>query len=132
MEAPTLQGVIGVGIDLIEHARIQGAILRHGDAFLSRIFTPYERAYCEQKFNRYSGYALRFCAKEAFVKALGWGVSEACSWLDLEVRHDAKGKPSLYWSDSVQLRLPWDNVLCHISLTDTHTYAQAMVVLSVR
>ena len=128
MTAFSSSGVVGVGIDLIEHARIQRVMARHGDAFLNRIFTPYEREYCEQKFNPYSRYALRFCAKEAFVKALGWGVSEACSWLDLEVRHDAKGKPSLHWSDSVQL--PWTNIVCHLSLTDTDTYAQALVVLS--
>lgn len=131
MDVSTVKGVVGVGIDLIEHARIQRLMLRYGDVFLDRIFTPHERAYCERKFNRYSGYALRFCAKEAFVKAVGWGISEACSWLDLEVCHDAKGKPSLHWSDSVQRRLPWLNVVCHISLTDTHTYAQAMVVLSI-
>lgn len=131
MEFSTLKGVVGVGIDLIEHARIQRLVLLHGDVFLNRIFTPYERAYCEQKFNAHSRYALRFCAKEAFVKGLGWGVSEACSWLDLEVRHDPKGKPSMHWSDAVQRRLPWPDLVCHLSLTDTQTYAQAMVVLSV-
>ena len=130
MDFGTLTSVVGVGIDLIEHDRIQAVVLRYGDMFLNRVFTPHEQSYCDQKSNPYSGYALRFCAKEAFVKALGWGISDVCSWLDLEVRHDAKGKPLMVWSDRVQQQLVWQDVICHLSLTDTRLYAQAMVVLS--
>ena len=40
--------IIGIGIDLVDIPRIQRAAERNGEAFFQRIFTPAERAYCEQ------------------------------------------------------------------------------------
>ena len=37
--------VIGLGMDLVEVARIAGAVEKHGDRFLRRIYTPDELAY---------------------------------------------------------------------------------------
>ena len=45
--------IVGMGVDIAEVDRIQAAIERHGEAFLRRVFTAEERAYCEQFKNRY-------------------------------------------------------------------------------
>ena len=41
--------ILGLGTDMIEIARIQRSLTRYGDAFLHRIYTPAEIAYCQMK-----------------------------------------------------------------------------------
>ncbi|ETZ04675.1 holo-[acyl-carrier-protein] synthase [Holospora undulata HU1] len=125
----TYQVMVGVGIDLLEISRLQEKIQRHGSRFLDRIFTLQEQQYCRKKFNPYGHYASRFCAKEAFVKALGWGISERCSWLDIDVYHDEKGKPCLRIAEKVYKYLPWKGISVHLSISDERRYAQAVVIV---
>ena len=121
--------VVGMGIDLLEVARLEHTIQRHGSYFLDRIFTPREQQYCNNTFNPCVHYASRFCAKEAFVKALGWGISSRCSWLDMEVCHDGNGRPLLEISKNVYTHLPWERIISYLSLSDEKNYAQAAVVV---
>ena len=65
--------IIGLGLDISEIDRIEKAIVRHGDAFKRRVYTPAEREYCESHKNNFERYAGRFAAKEAGMKALGTG-----------------------------------------------------------
>ena len=60
------------------------------------IFTPTEISYCESKNNKFQHYAARFCAKEAFLKALGTGLIEKLKFTDIEVYHDTKNKPNIH------------------------------------
>ena len=60
----------GIGIDVVEVGRIAEAIERHGEAFLARLFTAGERAYCEAQNVPALHFAARFAAKEAVAKAL--------------------------------------------------------------
>ena len=62
--------IIGMGVDIAEVDRIRGAIERHGEVFLRRLYTQRERDYCEQFRNKYERYAGRFAVKEAAMKAL--------------------------------------------------------------
>ena len=54
-----------MGVDIAEVARIQAAIEKRGAAFLKRIYTPKEIAYCERFKNKFERYAGRFAVKEA-------------------------------------------------------------------
>jgi holo-[acyl-carrier protein] synthase len=87
--------IIGLGRDIAEIDRIEAAIVRHGAAFINRLFTPSEAAYCERFHNRYERYAARFAAKEAAMKALGTGWRHGVRWRDIEVTREASGKPTL-------------------------------------
>ncbi len=87
--------VIGVGTDMIEIARIQRSLERHGDQFLQRVFTPGEIAYCRQKKNAAESFAARFAAKEAGAKALGTGISRGVSWREFEVTRAPGQRPEL-------------------------------------
>lgn len=88
-----MQEVLGIGTDIVEIERIKMAIQRHGKAFLSKIYTPNEQAYCERFSDPSVPYAARFAAKEAIAKALGCGMRPPLTWTALEVSHDALGKP---------------------------------------
>ena len=87
--------VFGIGIDIVEVERIASAIERHGEPFLTRIFTPDERAYCDTRKFPAMHYAARFAAKEAASKALGTGIGAHAGLHDLEVVHNADGAPEL-------------------------------------
>jgi holo-[acyl-carrier protein] synthase len=87
--------IVGTGTDLIEISRMAQSIARFGDRFLQRIFTPGEIAYCQRKRNAAESFAARFAAKEAGAKALGTGISQGVSWLELEVTREPSGRPAL-------------------------------------
>lgn len=91
------------GVDLIEIARVKEAVARHGDRFLSRVFTPQELAYCGE---RPESLAARFAAKEAIAKALGSGVwRDGINWTDLEVSRDLEsGAPGVLLHGPAQER----------------------------
>jgi holo-[acyl-carrier protein] synthase len=87
--------IVGLGLDIAEIDRIEKAIVRHGQAFINRLFTRGEMEYCERFQNRYERYAARFAAKEAAMKALGTGWRHGIRWRDIEVAREASGKPTL-------------------------------------
>jgi len=81
--------VHGIGIDIVEVARIAAAGENHGPAFAARFLTPAELAYCDAQARPAIHQAARFAAKEAVAKALGTGIGGHCGWLDIEITRDA-------------------------------------------
>jgi holo-[acyl-carrier protein] synthase len=122
--------VVGIGTDLIEIARIQQSIARFGDRFLRRVFTPGEIAYCQCKKNAAESFAARFAAKEAGAKALGTGISQGISWLELEVARQPGGRPTLHLSGRAAQRARQLGVATvSLSLTHSKDIALAVVVM---
>ena len=85
--------VVGIGIDLVDCGRIERMLSDHGQAFLDRVYTPAEQAYCGRSRNQVERLAARYAAKEAALKALGTGMRDGMSWTEIEVGHDALGAP---------------------------------------
>jgi holo-[acyl-carrier protein] synthase len=121
--------IVGLGTDIAEVARVEAAIRRHGRAFLERVFTPREIAYCERHRNKFERYAGRFAAKEAAMKALGTGWRRGVRWRDLEVTNRPGGKPALELSGrSKELaeQLCVRNIA--VSITHSGSFALATVI----
>jgi holo-[acyl-carrier protein] synthase len=121
--------LFGIGIDVVETARIRDAIERHGGRFLARVFTDDEVRYCQARRFPELAFGARFAAKEAVAKALGTGFGADVGWRDVEVVHTASGAPE------VRLHGPAaDFVAKHgvtevkVSLTHTEHYAAANAV----
>ena len=58
--------IIGQGVDIVEIARVSGAIDRGGEAFLHRVYTPAEIVEAGNRKNASMAYyAGRWAAKEA-------------------------------------------------------------------
>jgi holo-[acyl-carrier protein] synthase len=87
--------IVGLGVDLAEVSRLRAAIERRGQAFLHRVYTANEIAYCDRFHNKFERYAGRFAAKEAAMKALGTGWTHGVRWVDIEVVRHPSGKPTL-------------------------------------
>lgn len=122
--------LLGIGTDLVEIARLEQALARHGVRFGERILSEREiedwrRVDCSARF-----LAKRFAAKEAAAKALGCGFREGVRFRDVEVRHDALGKPVLHFAGAAAQRLIKlggnDSML---SISDERHYALAFVTV---
>ena len=122
--------VYGVGIDLVQVERLEKLLERWGERFETRVFTESERLFCSGRKNRSACLALRFAAKEAFVKALGLGMRKPVLWLDIEVRQNALGKPQISLSPpALQYCRERGIGSWHLSLTDDGLYGAAVVVI---
>ncbi len=122
---------VGLGIDLVEVARIRDLLNRHGERFKERTFTADEKAYCDACADPAMHYAARFAAKEAAAKAIGTGLwSQGVDWRDIEVVREASGRPTLRLHRQAKVHaenLGASNSL--ISLTHTREHAMAQVIL---
>jgi holo-[acyl-carrier protein] synthase len=122
--------IVGSGIDLAEIARIQHAVDRYGDRFLDRVYTAAEKAYCLRKRNAAESLAARFAAKEAGAKALGTGISQGVSWLEIEVVREPSGRPTLTFHGRAAERAERISARkTALSLTHTSALAMASVVI---
>jgi holo-[acyl-carrier protein] synthase len=84
--------IVGLGSDLIGVARIAAAYERHGQRFLSRIYTPLEQDYCLRAARPAERLAARWAAKEACMKALGTGWAKGVAFTDISLV--AMGSPA--------------------------------------
>ena len=87
--------IFGIGIDNIEVKRIKKQI-DGSTKFKEKIFTAEEIEYCESKKNYAESFAVRFAAKEAFLKAIGTGWAEGLQFIDIEILNGEKGKPEIH------------------------------------
>jgi holo-[acyl-carrier protein] synthase len=122
--------ILGVGIDLIEVARIQASYEKFGERFVNRILVPNEIAYCLS--HRVPGpfLAARFAAKEAISKAFGTGIGAQLGWLDMEVGRKDSGEPFviLHGAGQELLRSRGGRTVL-ISLSHTQAHATAIAIL---
>lgn len=122
--------IVGSGIDIVEIERIHSSVDRFGERFLNRVFTKTEQAYCLGKRNSAESFAARFAAKEAGAKALGTGMSQGVSWLEIEVIRQPGGRPTLAFHGRAAERAEHMGVRnTALSLTHSNSTAMASVVL---
>ncbi|MGA2988986.1 MAG: holo-ACP synthase [Candidatus Korobacteraceae bacterium] len=122
--------IVGLGIDLAEVERIEGAIRRFGERFLRRIYTEAEISYCQSRGNSFERFAGRFAAKEAAMKAIGTGWRRGVTWRDFEVTREVSGRPVMRLSGiaaQVAGRLGAKRTL--LSITHSNALAIAQVIL---
>jgi holo-[acyl-carrier protein] synthase len=121
--------ITGIGIDLVEVARIRDLLAAHGGRFKARAFTAAEIAYCDSNADAAIHYAARFAAKEAAAKALGTGLWSAAgiNWTDIEVLRAADGRPSLQFHHNAATLTA--GLRAYLSMTHTKEQAMAQVIL---
>ena len=122
--------IVGTGIDMVNMERIERAINRWGRLFLHRVFTEREITGCETRIHPSECFAARFAAKEAWLKAIGWGLRNGIHWRDIEVQNDPLGRPFLSFYgkaggvlDSLRVRRSF------LTLSHERPYAMAHVLL---
>ena len=122
--------VLGIGVDLVECARIQHSIERFGDRFLHRVFTEGEIKYSMSMKFPERHLAARFAGKEAVSKAFGTGIGKAMGWRNIDIRKKESGEPFLVFSGSAEELATQRGVTSAlITLSHTEHHAIACVVL---
>lgn len=122
--------IYGIGTDIVAVERFQRFIDTGNSAVIERLFTSAERSRCCNRKDAASCLAARFAAKESFLKALGTGLRDGISWLDIEVTNDTLGKPELLLSGKAREQFEANGLISvHLSLSHDGGSAIAMVVL---
>lgn len=122
--------IIGTGIDITEISRFDRFVQEDNQLLLRRLFTQAELDYCFSKRFSARPLAMRFAAKEAFLKALGTGLRDGINWLELEISNDHLGKPHLtVVGMAAEYMSRMGGEKCHLSLSDDGGFAVAMVIL---
>ncbi|HER24287.1 MAG TPA: holo-[acyl-carrier-protein] synthase [Candidatus Atribacteria bacterium] len=122
--------IVGCGIDLVKIERIEKIIKKWGNNFIDRIFTSWEKEYCEKKESgKFQSYAGKFAAKEALLKALALGLRKV-SWKEIEIKNDQLGQPIIKTSGKLKNIASQKGVCKYfISISHSREYAVAQVVL---
>ena len=122
--------IAGIGVDIVEIARIQALVDRYGDRFLRRVYTDAEMAYAMRGVNRAERLAGRFAVKEAVMKALGTGKSQGILWKDVETLRGRSGKPEVHLhGQAVRWAKFRGGGPVHVSITHDGGKAVAFVIL---
>lgn len=115
--------IYNIGIDIVHIPKFKKAVKKWGDKLKKRLFTTDELAYCENRRFSEQHLAVRFAAKEAFIKALGRGVRSK----EIEVKNNSAGRP--YLVSNTQLPDPNLQLLTHLTLSHDGDYCIAQVIL---
>ena len=120
-------GVVGIGTDLVDIDRFR-TVLRRRPSVAGRLFTAGERTYAERAADPAARLATRFAAKEAALKALGYGLG-GMRMADIEVVRATDGRPELVLHGDARSTAADHGVgRWLVSLSHTDRLAQATVV----
>lgn len=121
--------IVGIGIDIVELARIERIHARHGESFVRR-FCRTGEAQERQGAARIEHLGGLFAAKEAALKALGTGWAQGLAFRQVEVARRDGGAPFLRLHGAARQRatdLGVDTI--HLTISHERKYAVAFVVM---
>ena len=121
--------IVGIGIDIIQTARIHQLVEKYGDRFTGRWFAPSEISYCMNRDKPFIQFSMLMAAKEATFKALGGSAILPLCWKDIVIVFGTTGFPALVLEGAPrdcfkELGMP----LLHISLSHCSGHAVALVI----
>lgn len=123
--------IVGVGIDLVDVARAEALLERHGERLLDRVLTSAEKAYVLDGAHPARHLAVRLAAKEAVYKALQpLPGARRVGWRDMEVCPDGHGRPHLRLHGvAADLEAEAGGLRVHLSLSHSDQTAGATAVI---
>lgn len=126
--------LIGIGIDLVDIARVERMMARHGDRVIARFLTERERRYVVGRVRPAMHIAARIAAKEAAYKALQpLPGARAVSWQDLEVERETEGRPFLTLNGLArELAFRHGPLIIELSLSHSDATAGAVAIVTRR
>ena len=122
--------IFGIGVDVLEAARVKKVFDRFGEHFIDRLLLPQEREQLGKTRRKERFLAMRFAAKEAIVKAMGTGFAHGMWIRDVGVVQNAWGRPDVVYSErgeKMRRKLGIGNG--YITLTDEGGLIVAVAVL---
>lgn len=121
--------IAGIGVDLVDVARVERIIAHYGERFVERVLAQSERAGYAQSTRPVWYLATRFAAKEAVSKALGTGLRYPVTLHAISVTSDGVGRPELRFHGALLEYLKSAGIgRLHLSITHEKGLACAVVV----
>ena len=121
--------IVGLGIDLVEIARVERLLDDKGDRALRRLFSDGEIDYASRRATPAMHLAARLAAKEAAYKALsGNALARGIGWREIEVANGEDGQPVLVLHGRARERAD-ELAISRLLLTMTHTATTACAVV---
>jgi len=122
--------IFGIGVDVLESARITKTLERFGTRFIEHLLMPEEHAQLARTARPERFLAMRFAAKEAIVKAMGTGFAHGVWIRDVGVVQNSWGKPEVVFSArGERVRRGLGVGEAHVTLSDEHGLVVAVAVL---
>lgn len=122
--------IFGIGVDVLEAARVRKVHERFGEHFVERLLLPAEREQMGRTKRKDRFLAMRFAAKEAIVKAMGTGFAHGMWIRDVGVVQNAWGRPEVVYSPrGEKMRRKLGIGAGHVTLTDEAGLIVAVAVL---
>jgi len=122
--------IFGIGVDVLETARIARTFERFGSRFVEHLLMPEEQAQLARTQRRERFLAMRFAAKEAVMKAMGTGFAHGMWIRDVGVVQNAWGKPEVVFSArGARTARALGVGEAHVTLTDEAGLVVAVAVL---
>lgn len=129
--------ILGVGIDLVDVASFAEQVDAPGSSFVAGTFTVAELRAATGPAGRAAHLAVRFAAKEAFIKAFAGArpgrapVLADVNWREVELLRDPWGRPTiaLYGRLAEAVSAALGPVNIHVSMTHEPAMAAAVVVI---
>ncbi|HEX9474202.1 MAG TPA: holo-ACP synthase [Steroidobacteraceae bacterium] len=122
--------IYGIGVDVLQVARIERTLQRFGPHFIDRLLLPAEREQLARTARPERFVAMRFAAKEAVVKAMGTGFAHGMWIRDVGIVQNRWGRPEVVYSArGERLRRKLGIGAGHVTLTDEAGLVVAVAVL---
>jgi holo-[acyl-carrier protein] synthase len=122
--------IFGIGVDVLESARITQTLERFGKRFIDHLLMPEEQAQLARTARPERFIAMRFAAKEAIVKAMGTGFAHGVWIRDVGVVQNRWGKPEVVFSErGERVRRGLGVGDAHVTLSDERGLVVAVAVL---
>ena len=125
--------IYGIGVDVLEPARVARLLEIYGERFARRVLTPDEWPGYERSRRPALFLANRFAAKEAFSKAMGTGFRYPVTLGQISVVQDRRGKPELRFRDDLHQLVTSEGIVgSYVTISDEQSVVCAVVVLERR
>lgn len=121
--------ILGIGVDIQEINQIKEIYSRKKERFFEKVFTHSEIEYCEKHKDSFKHYAARWAIKEAFLKAIGTGITGGYTLKEIETVNLPSGKPIVNVYGKLSEDINKLNVSSHISISHSGEYAVGQVLL---
>lgn len=118
--------MFSVGTDLVEIQRIEKSM--RNPRFLEKILGEEEYSQLKARGFPAQSVAANFCAKEAFVKAIGLGFTAGVKLKDVEILRNTVGRPVIKLHGKARELQQVLHQNYSVSLTHTREYASAVVI----
>lgn len=117
--------IYGVGLDIVDVARVGAVLARHGLHFAQRIVVHATESVTARVV------AKHFALKEAFSKAMGTGLRYPVSLSLVDVMPSTLGQPQLIFLEPLSKMMVQRCLFAHASLTDSGRWVVAHVTIEV-